>query len=43
MSNLVELLSIKKLFDDPITVSSGYTYEKKLIEKHIKSAGYIDP
>ena len=34
---------LKKLFDDPITISSGYTYEKKHIEKHIKENGNIDP
>lgn len=32
-----------ELFVDPVMLSSGFTYEKKAIEKHFKINGYFDP
>lgn len=31
------------LIEDPVTTESGHTYEREVIEEHIKKNGNIDP
>lgn len=31
------------MFVEPVLLSSGFTYEKKAIEKHFQMNGYFDP